>query len=72
MRWETVNACRTAFENENAAWYAARYGLLPDCRGDIHRPLTKRAGLQTTFQVKTLPQLIEANPDGKCGNFYRV
>lgn len=66
---ETVNACRTAFENENAAWYAARYGLLQTAGSDIHRPLTKRAGLQTTFQVKTLPQLIEAIRTGNAEIF---
>ena len=44
---EVVNACRTAFENENADWYASRYALLKTAGSDIHRPLTQRAGLCT-------------------------
>lgn len=66
---ETVNACRTAFENENAEWYAARYGLLRTAGSDIHRPLSRRAGLCTPEPVESSGALMAAVREGKAAIF---
>lgn len=66
---EVVNACRTAFENENADWYASRYALLKTAGSDIHRPLTQRAGLCTEKKLRSSGMLMEALQAGTAAIF---
>lgn len=66
---EVRNAGRPDFENENAAWYAQRFGLLQSAGSDIHRPQKRHAGLVTQAPVSDLSGLIRAIRRGEATVF---
>ena len=63
---ETVNACRTDFENEMADYYADKYGLTKICGSDNHVGRLKRiAALELDFEAKSLEDIISAIKENK-------
>ncbi len=63
---ETINACRTEFENRMADIYAENYGLPKSCGTDNHHgPLPCYAALELDFRAKSLGEIIDAIRAGK-------
>lgn len=58
---ETINACRTDFENKMADQYADNYGLIKFCGGDNHRgDLPRLAVLELDFRAKNTTEILQA------------
>lgn len=63
---ETVNACRTDFENSMADYYADRYGLTKICGTDNHVGKRERiASLELDFEARSVAEIVEAIKAGK-------
>ena len=63
---ETINACRTDFENEMADIYATKYNLAKICGTDNHVGKRERlAALELEFRAKSLDDIILAIKEGK-------
>lgn len=63
---ETINACRTDFENHMADFYADSYGLTKTCGTDNHVGKRERiAALELDFEAKSLDEIISAIKDNK-------
>ena len=63
---ETVNACRTDFENEMADIYAEKYELTKICGTDNHVGMRGRiAALELEFEAQSMDEIISAIKKGE-------
>ena len=63
---ETVNACRTDFENGMADHYAESYGITKICGSDNHiGKIARIAALELDFEAKDISEIIDAIKSGK-------
>ena len=58
---ETINACRTDFENSMADQYADNYSLLKFCGTDNHVGMRERlASLELDFRAESINDIMKA------------